>query len=85
MYNDHDLVSRAMQPYQRLLHQATNERLIRCLRSQQRRPKTASRWMAVLGDRLVRAGQLLRLAAQSRETNRLTEGCCNEVATRRTI
>ena len=85
MYNDQDLVSRAMQPYQRLLHQATNERLIRCLRSQQRRPKTASQWMAALGDRLVCAGQFLRLAAQTRETNRLTEGCCSEVATRRMI
>lgn len=84
MYNDHDLVSRAMQPYQRLLHQATNERLIRCLRSQQRRPKIASRWMAALGGRLVRAGQFLRSAAQSRETNSLIEGCCNEVVIRST-
>ncbi len=85
MYNDQDLVWRAMQPYQRLLHQAKNEQMIRCLRSQQRRPKTASQWMAALGDRLVRAGQFLHLAAQSRETKHLTEGCCNEVATRRMI
>lgn len=85
MYDDHDLVSRAMQPHQRLLQQARDERLIRQLRSQQRRSKTAFHWMAALGDRLVLAGQFLRIAAPPREANRPIQGRYGERSPRRAV
>ena len=85
MYADHDLVLRAMQPHENLLRQARNERLIRCLRSQQAQSKTAIRWMAALGGRLILVGQLLRSAAQPGVAKDTVQNCCDEMFMRKSV